>query len=182
MDLSRLVQMIMDICGNNESSKSNNFGDIKHILIGMLTNFEYESLLLNTTGSVLSKDLHKIFMKEKRVASHGVIVRTLKCVLCNMKLFRPSSVAQEPSDEEQVIVFSICGHAMHNKCFQKDSQTTSQSYDLNSMQCKKCAVVILEKDSVYLGNTSSRLVEDDQIEHSPELLLKAPIRKGIENK
>lgn len=173
--------MIMDISGNNGTSKNNSFGDIKHILIGMLTNFEYESLLLNTTGNVLSQDLHKIFMKEKKVASHGVIVRSLKCVLCNMKLFRPSSVTQDAGDEEQVIVFSICGHAMHNKCFQIDSQTTSQSiHDLNSMHCKKCAVVILEKDSVYLGNTI--FSEENSIEDSSELLLKAPVRKGIENK
>ena len=178
VDLSRLVQMIMDICGKSESSKSKNFGDIKHILIGMLTNFEYESLLLNTTSSVLSQDLHKIFLKEKSVASHGVVVRSIKCIICNMKLFKSSTVTQEPGDEEQIIVFSICGHSMHNKCYQLDSnQVTSQnSNEHNTLNCKKCSTTIMEKDSVYLTNTSRSL---DFQNDNDELILKAPIRNGI---
>lgn len=183
VDLTRLVQIVMN---NNERGDHKNFGDVKHILIGMLTNFEYESLVLSTTQNILNRDLHRKMLKDKQASEVGVYVKLLQCILCKRKL--SDSIKAEVADDDQVIVFSICGHSMHNSCYQeaqkKKEENISEQNDkspdpnLNAIQCKECGICIHESDSIYLNRTNKNLILDEN-EHTIIMQLKAPARMGI---
>lgn len=70
VDLNNLVQLVL-----NSGTKTGNFGDIKHLIVGMLANSKYEILLLQTTAKILGRDLHGILAKEKRAANRGLSVK-----------------------------------------------------------------------------------------------------------
>lgn len=179
VDLMKLVKVIMRD-NDNESNKS--FGDIKHILIGMLSNFEYESLLLSTSQNILNRDLHKSLLKAKQSAEVGIFCKSLKCILCKRRLsdaVKAASEAKENGGNDQIIVFSICGHSMHNSCYQ-ESLTISVSKPEGDISCNKCGIKILEKDSVYLSKTNWNLIAEDEV--TVDLKLKAPTRAGLDNK
>lgn len=179
VNLTKLVQLIMT---DNNKANSKSFGDIKYILIGMLTNFEYESLLLTTTANVLSSDLNKTMIKEKQAASVGIYCRSLKCVLCKKKLSDSIVTTHVDSDKaEQIIVFSTCGHSMHNVCFQKQNEikrTAGEDDNGQTMKCEHCGSIIRESDSYYLNKTNRDLFPADG-EMTTALKLLAPTRKGL---
>ncbi len=160
VDLSKLVQLIM----NNEEH-SNNFGDIKHILIDMLNNFEYESLVLKTTQSILGRDLHRKLLREKQQAEAGIYSKSLVCFICKRKL----SDSIVGADEDQIIIFSINGHSAHKSCFEKSSNEENCDKNLNSI------------DSIYLNKTNFNLIAKDE-DKTIELKLKAPTRIGLDSK
>lgn len=177
VDLTKLVQLIM-----RSEGQTNNFGDIKHILVDMLSNFEYESMVLKTTQNIFGKDLHKMLLKEKQLAEAGIYGKSLKCFLCKRKL---SDVIMS-GEEDQIIVLSICGHSVHNSCFQKfnkriDEDDESCDKNLNSIKCKECGIVINESDSIYLNKTNFNLIAGNQ-EETLDLKLKSPTRMGLDNK
>lgn len=109
MDLTRLVQLVL------ASAERAEFGDIRHLLMSMLANSRYESMLLETTSRVLGTDLHGKFVRERNVSRHGLAIRSVSCVECGHKLRGGGGV-----DEEKVVVFGSCGHAVHGKCAPKD--------------------------------------------------------------
>lgn len=184
VDLTKLVQLIMRDDG---FGKNKNFGDIKHILIGMLSNFEYESLLLRTSQNILSRDLHKRLLKEKQAAEVGILCKSLKCSLCKRKLFDAIKTSSEASDSngDQIIVFSICGHSIHNSCYQESLKTSekaeNEDQSLNGMRCKQCGVKIIERDSFYLNKTNWNLIPENDV-MTMDLQLKAPTRIGVDYK
>ena len=179
VNLTKLVQLIMT---DNNKANSKSFGDIKYILIGMLTNFEYESLLLTTTANVLSRDLNKTMIKEKQSASCGIYCRSLKCVLCKKKLSDSIVTSSVDSDNaKQIVVFSTCGHSMHNECFQNQNESKNTADDEANGQTKKCehcGSIIRENDSYYLNKTNRDLFPIDG-EMTTALKLLAPTRKGL---
>jgi vacuolar protein sorting-associated protein 8 len=171
VDLTKLVQLIMKDDGNDK-----NFGDIRHILIGMLSNFEYESLLLRTSQNILGRDLHRKLMNEKQIGEVGIYCKSLKCVLCNRKLI--DSITKDESD--QIIVFSICGHSIHNACYQNSmkEEATEKCDNLNTIKCNQCGIQIQEPDSIYLNPTKGNLIPEID-ECYADLQLKAPTRIGM---
>jgi vacuolar protein sorting-associated protein 8 len=173
VDLNKLVQLIMRDDGEG---KNKNFGDIRHILIGMLSNFEYESLLLKTSQSILGRDIHKKLLKEKQSADVGIYCRSLKCSLCKRKLSDAIKTSAENVDE--IIVFSGCGHSMHSSCYQKNEEKTCDNE--NSISCP-CGVKVRAEDSILLNKTRWNLIEGND-EVSSELQLKAPTRVGLDAK
>lgn len=182
VDLTKLVQMIMRDDGK-ESNKS--FGDIKHILIGMLSNFEYESLLLKTSQNILNRDLHKKLLIAKQSAEVGIYCKSLKCVLCKRRLSDVIKTASESNENncDQIIVFSICGHSIHNSCYQESlklAENTEVEDDQNTISCNECGINIREKDSVYLSKTNWNLISVDDV--IADLKLKAPTRIGLDYK
>ena len=182
VDLTKLVQLIMRDDG---FGKNKNFGDIKHILIGMLSNFEYESLLLRTSQNILSRDLHKRLLKEKQSAEVGIYCKTLKCVLCKRKLSDTIKAASGVNDEnEQIIVFSICGHSIHNSCLQESlknaEKTENEDQTLNTIKCNHCGIKIIERDTFYLNKTKWDLIPEGDV--MMDLLVKAPTRIGFDYK
>lgn len=184
VDLTKLVQLIMS---NDSEGSAKSFGDIKHILIGMLTNFEYESLLLKTTQNILGRDLHAKLLKEKQSAEAGIYCKFLKCSICKRKL-SDSVLNASQINNDQIIIFSICGHSIHNECYQKSqSQGSSSSKideicdkNLNSIQCGSCGIIINEIDSIYLNKTNWNLIPNDDL--TMDLKLKAPTRVGFDKK
>lgn len=181
VDLTKLVQLIMRDGGHG---KNKNFGDIKHILIGMLSNFEYESLLLRTSQNIVNRDLHQKLVKEKQIAEVGIYCKILKCVLCKRELSDAVKTSAETNDE-QVIVFSICGHSIHNTCYQKSlkisvTSETKDEQELNTIKCNQCGFKIIERDSFYLNKTKWNLIPENDV--TPDLQLKAPTRVGFDNK
>lgn len=181
VDLTKLVQLIMRDDGH---AKDKNFGDIKHILIGMLSNFEYESLLLKTSQNILSRDLHKKLLKEKHAAEVGIYCKVLKCMLCKKKLSDAIKTATDASDvnNDQIIVFSICGHSIHNSCYQQ-SLMDSESCDndnQNTIKCTQCGIQVHETDSIYLNKTKWKLISEN--EATSDLQLKAPARIGLDSR
>lgn len=177
VDLTKLVQLIM-----RSEGQANNFGDIKHILLDMLSNFEYESMVLRTTQNIFGKDLHKMLFREKQLAEAGIYGKSLKCFICKRKL---SDVIMS-TEEDQIIVLSMCGHSVHNSCFQKleksiDDEDESCDKNLNSIKCKECGIVINEPDSIYLNKTNFNLITASR-EESLDLKLKSPTRIGLDSK
>lgn len=185
VDLTKLVQLIMQ---NDVEGSAKSFGDIKHILIGMLTNFEYESLLLKTTQNILGRDLHLKLLKEKQQAEAGIYCKFLKCSICKKKLSDSvTNASQNDSGSDQIIIFSICGHSIHNSCYQKsqndDDMNDEEQCDknLNKLQCNECGIIINEIDSIYLSKTNFCLIPKHEMTMD-DLKLKAPARLGLDKK
>lgn len=179
VDLNKLVQLIMRDDGHG---RNKNFGDIRHILIGMLSNFEYESLLLRTSQNILGRDLHLKLLKAKQTAEVGIYCKTLRCVLCKRKLSDAIKTSAE-DDGDQIIVFSTCGHSIHSSCYQKseDEDDDASCDNQNSIKCPCSGTKIRESDSIYLNKTRWNLIpENDRV--TSDLQLKAPTRDGLDNK
>ena len=103
VDLAKLVQLVV-----TSETKTGNFGDIKHVLIGMLSNSAYESVLLETTLRILGKDLHSVLARERCFARKGLCVKSVKCTICRLKLHSAA--------KNLIVVFGDCGHALHKEC------------------------------------------------------------------
>lgn len=193
VDLTKLVQLIMT---NDGTGSAKNFGDIKHILIGMLTNFEYESLLLKTTQNILGRDLHNRLVKEKQSAEAGIYCKYLKCSLCKRKLsdiVKSSTANTSDNESDQIIIFSICGHSIHQACYEKSLKQNDEdedesnsnddevcNNDLNTIKCRECGIKIRELDSIYLNKTNWNLIHDSKCDDNAiDLKLKAPTRVGL---
>lgn len=178
VDPMKLVQLIMRDDGN----ESNNFGDIKHILIGMLSNFEYESLLLRTSQNILNRDLHKKFLKAKQTAEVGIYCKSLRCVLCKRRLSDAIKTATESTESDKIVVFSICGHCMHNSCYDESLKKieNTDSDEQDSINCKECGIKISGSEHIYLSPTKWNLIPDDKM--MTDLNIKAPTRIGLDCK
>lgn len=101
--LSALVHLIV------KSEVGGKFGDIKQILAGMLINSRYETVLLETTSSILNSDLHHILAKDLFKSHHALSVRSCVCFICNKNLCA----------EVETMVYG-CGHCFHVKCKSSD--------------------------------------------------------------
>ncbi|XP_058128203.1 vacuolar protein sorting-associated protein 8 homolog [Anopheles ziemanni] len=181
LDLSKLVQLVL-----NSGTKTGNFGDIKHLLIGMLSNSAYESLLIQTTSRILGEDLHSILARERKLAMRGLAVKSIKCIVCRVRLCN--------ADKEPIIVMGDCGHAMHRQCAfsfctlpldkgAPDAQSqTSETSSVRKLKCPRCDAVIIESGSVKMPECyverSNALTRDDQSSesNSSTLKLSAPPR------
>ena len=176
VDLNKLVQLIMRDDGEG---RNKNFGDIRHILIGMLSNFEYESLLLSTSQKILGRDMHKKLLKEKQSADVGIYCKSLKCSLCKRKLSDAVKTSTEGAENlDEIIVFSGCGHSMHSSCYEKSEDKTCDNE--NSINCP-CGVKVRASDSIYLNKTRWNLIPEKN-DVTSDLQLKAPTRIGFDNK
>uniref|UniRef100_A0A182NH95 RING-type domain-containing protein n=1 Tax=Anopheles dirus TaxID=7168 RepID=A0A182NH95_9DIPT len=180
VDLSKLVQLVL-----TSGTNTGNFGDIKHLLIGMLSNSAYETLLLQTTARILGHDLHEKFAHERRLALRGLTVKSVKCMVCRGRLYN--------TDRQPVVVMGDCGHAMHQQCATNfctvpiDSPTEGPGSGAAStkkrLKCPRCDAVVEEECSIrtpecyvdcnpYVGN-------DSNTNEGPSTLkLSAPPRVG----
>ncbi|XP_055626789.1 vacuolar protein sorting-associated protein 8 homolog [Toxorhynchites rutilus septentrionalis] len=177
VDLTKLVQLVL-----TSGTKTGNFGDIKHVLIGMLSNSAYETVLLETTSRVLGHDLHSVLAKERRVARKGLCVKSIKCTICRSKLYNVA--------KDSIMIFGNCGHALHKTCATRfctmamSSQSSAEpATNITKLRCPRCDTVISEQRSVQtsdcrveLGLTRARSEEGSD----PSLLkLSAPPRIGL---
>ncbi|XP_052893448.1 vacuolar protein sorting-associated protein 8 homolog isoform X2 [Anopheles moucheti] len=191
VDLSKLVQLVL-----TSSTNTGNFGDIKHLLIGMLSNSAYETLLLQTTSRILGEDLHAILARERRIAMRGLAVKSIKCIVCRSRLYN--------TERQSIVVMGDCGHAMHQQCaanfctvpleLSTDSrvdgisgsgsarvETAGSISSMKRLKCPRCDAVVIEERSFqtpecYVENIP---FADSCSQESPSTLkLSAPPRVG----
>ncbi|XP_058461399.1 vacuolar protein sorting-associated protein 8 homolog [Malaya genurostris] len=173
VDLAKLVQLVL-----TSGTKTGNFGDIKHVLIGMLSNSAYETVLLETTSRILGKDLHSVLQRDLRFARKGLCVKSIKCIICRSKLYNAS--------KDPIVVFGNCGHALHQDCASRFCTTTvespaSQTNNSTKLRCPRCDTVISERESVKTSECRydrrmNRTVRGDDAE---VLKVSAPPRIGL---
>ncbi|XP_063227477.1 vacuolar protein sorting-associated protein 8 homolog [Bacillus rossius redtenbacheri] len=83
------------------------FGDIRELMMGMLSNSCYEETLLQVTSRLLSSDLHHMLARELALAARGVSPQAT-CAVCH----KPLGALQSPA---RVVVFR-CRHSYHSSC------------------------------------------------------------------
>lgn len=159
VDLSEMVQRIM-LATRSESS--GNFGDIRPILVGMLSNSKYEIFLLKTTAKVLGDDLHTKLARAESLTGRGLAVKSVRCVNCQTGL-----------SGQDVRVFGTCGHAVHEACAQTPSGGQLE-------QCPRCGAGA--KDGQFESAVISPKTGTIHVQSSPThgvLQVDAPPRIGI---
>ncbi|GAB0099149.1 Vacuolar protein sorting-associated protein 8 homolog [Sergentomyia squamirostris] len=163
VDLSKLVQLVL-----SSGTQTGNFGDIKHLLLGMLSNSQYEKLLLETTARILGTDLHNLLAKEKKTATRGVCLKSIKCIICLLRL--------KTTNSNQVLIFGNCGHAVHEGCL--NFQNGSSQHIL---QCPSCGDAMIK--SQKLSTSQPQLdIYPEQMKNSLSsviLQMSAPPRIGL---
>lgn len=102
VNLVKLVQLVMD-----SGSETDNFGDIKDLLQGMLASSKLETQALESVVKIIQKDSHAKFDCKKKKSDRGLLVTVVRCVECRQKLY---------SADSDIIVIGKCGHAIHEKC------------------------------------------------------------------
>lgn len=159
VDLSEMVQRIMLA---TRSENSGNFGDIRPILVGMLSNSKYETFLLQTTSRVLGDDLHAKLDRAECETARGLAIKSMRCVNCQSGL-----------TGQDVRVFGSCGHAVHESCAQTPSGGQLE-------QCPRCGANAKDgrfAAAVISTNTGKIFVESS---HPTAVLhIDAPPRIGI---
>lgn len=157
VNLSNLVQLVL-----NSGTKTGNLGDIKHLLIGMLANSKYEILLQQTTARILGHDLHEMLAKEKKAASRGLFIKSIKCIVCRSRLY----------NQQEALVFGLCGHAAHRSCISEVC-----AVDEKKFQCPRCDNDIIESKPIELAKPNDNFFENNANDRcSLTLNLEAPPR------
>ncbi|RAL47649.1 hypothetical protein DM860_011387 [Cuscuta australis] len=118
----RLPTIMLKLLSENGSQE---FGDFKTTIMGILGTFDFEKRILDTAKSLIEDDTYYTMSLLKRGAVHGYVPRSLECCACNFLLSRTSSSVQ---------IFS-CGHAMHLHCELPDNGEPSK---VSSVGCPVC--------------------------------------------
>lgn len=106
---------------------SQEFGDFKLTILGMLGTYSFERRILDTAKSLIEDDTFYTMSVLKKEASHGYAPRSLLCCICNCLLTKNSS-------SFQIRVFN-CGHATHIQCELLENESSSKS---NLSGCPLC--------------------------------------------
>lgn len=135
VNLVKLVQLVMD-----SGTESDNFGDIKDLLQGMLASSKLETQALQSVGKIIENDLHEKFDDLKKKSNRGILVTVVRCVECRQKLYSPDS---------DIVVIGKCGHAVHEKCAETFKCTfcnnTSAEEGLEEVDLSKPNVELFDK-------------------------------------
>ncbi|XP_062091293.1 uncharacterized protein LOC133797417 [Humulus lupulus] len=101
----RLPTIMSKLLSDNGSQE---FGDFKLTILGMLGTYGFERRILDTAKSLIEDDTFYTMSLLKKGASHGYAPRSPVCCICNGVL------AKNPSSSS-IRVFN-CGHATHAQC------------------------------------------------------------------
>ncbi|KAI3830233.1 hypothetical protein L1987_04369 [Smallanthus sonchifolius] len=101
----RLPSVMMKLLSDNGSQE---FGDFKATILGMLGTYDFERRILDTARSLIEDDTYYTMTLLKRGASHGHGPQSL-CFICNCLITKDS-----PSTTG-IRVYN-CGHASHLHC------------------------------------------------------------------
>ncbi|KAJ0054037.1 hypothetical protein Pint_00669 [Pistacia integerrima] len=97
---------------------SQEFGDFKLTILGMLGTYSFERRILDTAKSLIEDDTFYTMSVLRRDASHGYAPRSLFCCICNCLLTKNSS-------SFRIRVFN-CGHATHIQCELLENESSSR--------------------------------------------------------
>ncbi|XP_065860044.1 uncharacterized protein [Euphorbia lathyris] len=113
----RLPTIMSKLLSDNGSQE---FGDFKITILGMLGTYGFERRILDTAKSLIEDDSFYTMSLLKKGASHGYAPRSLMCCICTCLLTKDS-----PSF--QIRIFN-CGHATHLQCeYESESSKGSLS-------------------------------------------------------
>nr|CAD7195543.1 unnamed protein product [Timema douglasi] len=110
VSLPAMIQFIL----KDPAYTGGKFGDIRELMMGMLSNSCYEETLLQVTSRLLSTDLHHQLSKLLSSSSKGITPQTSLCSICH----KPLDIIQ---DLEEVVFFR-CGHGFHSGCLEPPLQ------------------------------------------------------------
>ncbi|KAL8138324.1 hypothetical protein V2J09_004325, partial [Rumex salicifolius] len=123
---------------------SQEFGDFKLTILGMLGTYGFERRILDTAKSLIEDDIFYTLSLLKKGASRGYAPINTLCCVCNCPFNKSSAVR----------VFN-CGHATHMQCEQSEDVTSSsQSF---SSGCPICA------PKKKIQNSTSKMVQHGQV-------------------
>ncbi|KAL5792140.1 hypothetical protein ACOSP7_000734 [Xanthoceras sorbifolium] len=111
----RLPTIMSKLLSDNGSQE---FGDFKLTILGMLGTYGFERRILDTAKSLIEDDTFYTMSLLKKGASHGYAPRSLLCCICNCPLTKNSS-------SSRVRVFN-CGHATHIQCELLENESSSR--------------------------------------------------------
>ncbi|KAL7224339.1 hypothetical protein ACSBR1_025740 [Camellia fascicularis] len=120
----RLPIIMSKLLSDNGSQE---FGDFKVTILGMLGTYGFERRILDTAKSLIEDDTFYTMSLLKKGASHGYAPRSLLCCICNCLLTKNSSGSS-------IRVFN-CGHATHLQCELQENET---SHTGSSAGCPVC--------------------------------------------
>ncbi|XP_045555494.1 vacuolar protein sorting-associated protein 8 homolog isoform X10 [Salmo salar] len=105
--------------------------EIQGLILGMLETFNYEQTLLETTTSLLNRDLHWSLSHLRAAVSRALHPRQDHCNICLQQYKR------RQDSPDQIIIFS-CGHLYHCQCLQRKGSGHAESRLLQVWSCYKC--------------------------------------------
>ncbi|XP_027334306.1 vacuolar protein sorting-associated protein 8 homolog isoform X2 [Abrus precatorius] len=106
---------------------SQEFGDFKLTILGMLGTYGFERRILDAAKSLIEDDTFYTMSVLKKGASHGYAPRSLVCCVCNCLLTKNSG-------SSGIRIFN-CGHAIHLQCEVSEIESTSKG---SSSGCPVC--------------------------------------------
>ncbi|GAB2291147.1 hypothetical protein Dimus_025404 [Dionaea muscipula] len=99
-------------------NSSQEFGDFKLTILGILGRYGFERRILDTAKSLIEDDTFYTMSLLKKGASHGYAPRSVLCCICSCPFSKTSSTSG-------IRVFS-CGHAAHLQCELQENDASSR--------------------------------------------------------
>ncbi|CAG9761725.1 unnamed protein product [Ceutorhynchus assimilis] len=87
-----------------------NYGEVKSLLQGMISDYKNDIEVLKSTMAVLDKDLHHKLAKSLHQSGKGVSITKLTCNLCQ------KSLSYKKELDANICIWG-CGHLFHSQCF-----------------------------------------------------------------
>ncbi|CAK7348627.1 unnamed protein product [Dovyalis caffra] len=137
----RLPTIMSKLLSDNGTQE---FGDFKITILGMLGTYGFERRILDTAKSLIEDDTFYTLSLLKKGASHGYAPRSTVCCICNCPLAKNSSF--------RLRVFS-CGHATHLDC-ELENESSSRSH------LSGCPVCMPKKNTQKGSRNKSALPEN----------------------
>ncbi|XP_061336462.1 uncharacterized protein LOC133283598 isoform X2 [Gastrolobium bilobum] len=106
---------------------SQEFGDFKLTILGMLGTYGFERRILDAAKSLIEDDTFYTMSLLKKGASHGYAPRSLVCCICN-------SLLTKNYVSSGIRIFN-CGHAIHLQCEVLENESSSKG---SSSGCPVC--------------------------------------------
>uniref|UniRef100_A0A803KZV0 RING-type domain-containing protein n=1 Tax=Chenopodium quinoa TaxID=63459 RepID=A0A803KZV0_CHEQI len=159
----RLPSIMEKLLSDNGSQE---FGDFKLTILGMLGTYSFERRILDTAKCLIEDDTFYTMSLLKKDASKGYAPRSLQCSICNCS-FKSSS-------NSGIRVFN-CGHATHIQCDVQENATSSQSSSggcpicVHKKKIRKAKGKMAELGLVSASPSTSRRAQGTSILHPREL-------------
>uniref|UniRef100_A0A803M377 RING-type domain-containing protein n=1 Tax=Chenopodium quinoa TaxID=63459 RepID=A0A803M377_CHEQI len=159
----RLPSIMAKLLSDNGSQE---FGDFKLTILGMLGTYSFERRILDTAKCLIEDDTFYTMSLLKKGASKGYAPRSLQCCICNCSFKSSSNFG--------IRVFN-CGHATHIQCDVQENATSSQSSSggcpicVHKKKIRKAKGKMAELGLVSASPSTSRRAQSTSILHPHEL-------------
>ncbi|EFA85394.1 RING zinc finger-containing protein [Heterostelium album PN500] len=97
---------------------SDEFGDFKSIISGMLDTCTFETSILNTANQLIQRDMYTTTSEYIERRSRAYSPAAARCLMCNRPLKEFNGQIHDVTPTDSVIIFQ-CGHSLHSTCLGK---------------------------------------------------------------